>query len=447
VRKADVPNAARIAATRGAILARQGAGAALLVEQLKGPDAELAALALLLAREAPGAEITKAVAAELGALAPEKQVAVVQALSDRGDLAATPAVLRLAREGEAKVRAAATLALTRLADASVVPLLVDTAAGGEAELAQAALAALASLPGKDVNAAILAVLDRPDAKVRRVAIEVLGQRHATAATPALLKAAADADESIRLAAVKALGETAAFADLAALVDLLAKAKAANESAAAEAALRAACARMPDKEAAAERLAASLARAGAEAKPALLRTLGQLGGAKALEAVRDAVKEANEPIRDAALRVLGDWPDPAASPFLLDVAKSSDNKKYKILALRGFIRLIGLGEQPADKRLAMCKEAMGLADRDEEKKLVLGALGGVPAAEALAMVVPHLDAGAMKDEASAAAVSIAEKIAGSHPAPVAEAMKTVLKATTNQDLQKRAGRVLRQAQGK
>ena len=447
VRQADVPQAARIAATRGAILARQEAGAALLVEQLKAPGAEWNALGLLLIREAPGAQITKAVAAELGALAPERQVAVVQALSDRGDLAATPAVLRLAREGEGKVRAAATLALTRLADASVVPLLVDAAAGPEAELAQAALAALAGLPGKEVNAAILSVLDRPDAKARRVAIEVLGQRRASAATPVLLKAAADADESIRLAAVKALGETAVFADLPALVELLAKAKAANELAVAEAALRTACARVPDKEAAAQRLAAGLAQAGPDARSALLRTLGQLGGAKALEAVRAAVQDANEAIRDTALRVLADWPDPAASPALLDLAKTSDNAKHKILALRGFIRLIARSEAAADQKLAMCKEAMNLAQRDEEKKLVLGALGGVPLADALAIVVPHLDAGAMKDEASAAAVSIAEKIAGSHPAPVTQAMNRVLEATTNQDLQQRARRVLLQTQGK
>jgi hypothetical protein len=91
--------------------------------------------------------------------------------------------------------------------------------------------------------------------------------------------------------------------------------------------------------------------------------------------------------------------------------------------------------------------MGLAERDEEKKLVLGALGGVPMAEALALVVPFLDNPATKDEASAAALAIGEKLAGSHPAEVAQAVKKVLKATKNQDLLKRAEELLGRTQRK
>ena len=93
---------------------------------------------------------------------------------------------------------------------------------------------------------------------------------------------------------------------------------------------------------------------------------------------------------------------------------------------------------------MCKEALALADRDEERKLVLGALGGAPCAEALAIVVPFLDHHATKDEAAAAAVAIGERIAGAHRAEVAAAMTKVLKATQNADLAKRAKETLGRA---
>lgn len=440
VRKIDL-KAARVAATRGAVLARRAAGVPILVELLKGSDPDLFGVALVLAREMPGGEATKAAAGELGGLASDKQIRLIQALASRGDKAAMPAVLALAQGGEAKVRLAAILALARLGGTPIVPTLVDLAAGGEAELAQAAMASLASMPGKEIDAAVQAILDKPDAKLRRTAIEVLGQRRAAGATPALLKAAGDADESIRLAALKSLGDTAAAPDLAPFAELVAKAKAGRELAAAEAAVSAACARMSDRDACAQVLASAMPAAGAEAKLALLRTLGRVGGGKALDTVRAAIKGNDKGIRETALRVLADWSDPAATGDLAALARSAANRTHKILALRGYIRLIGQGNQPPDQKLALCKDALALADRNEEKKLVLGALGGVPTAEALAMVSPFLDAAGMKDEAAAAAVAIGEKIAGSHKAEVARAMSKVLKATQNAGLTKRAKELL------
>ena len=81
------------------------------------------------------------------------------------------------------------------------------------------------------------------------------------------------DAALRLAALKAVGETAAAADVAALVDLLVKAKDAKDRGAAEPALAAVCQRLPDKNAAADKLAAAMAAASPEAKPALLRVSG------------------------------------------------------------------------------------------------------------------------------------------------------------------------------
>lgn len=443
LRKSDV-KAVRVAAARGAVLARQAAGIPLLVEQFKAADPELFGAALVLVREMPGPEVTKALVAALAALPADKQVLLIEALADRGDRVATAAVLSLAGKGAANVRVAAIHALARLGDASVVPGLMALATGGEAELAPAALSCLASISGKDVDAAVQAVLDGPDAKARRVAIDVLGQRRVAAAAPSLLRAAADADESIRLAAIKALGETAVLENLSALVDLGVKAKQGKELAAVEAALSSACARVPDREACAAVLASSLPKGEAAVKAVLLRSLGRVAGAKALEAVRAAVKEPAPDVRETALRVLADWPDAAAAADLLALAKSSDNKTHKILTLRGYLRLIGVSAAPVAQKLAMCKDALALADRDEERKLVLGALGGAPCAEALAIVVPFLDSPATKDEAAAAAVAIGEKIAGAHRAEVAVAMTKVLKATQNADLVKRAKETLGRA---
>ncbi len=441
--RADVPSV-RIAAARGAVLARQAAGAALLGSYLESADRELFRAALVLAREVPGQELTKALTAPLDRLALEQRIHVLEALGDRLDRAATSALLAQTQHGDKQVRLAAIRALARLGDAASVPRLMELAAGDDPEVAQAATAALANLPGKDADAVIQAFLGNENPKVRRAAIEVLGHRRVATAAPAVLRAAADADESIRLAAIKALGEIADLALLPGIVALLLNASSEKERLAIEVALAAACVRSSNREACLAAVAAGLGSAKPEAKTSLLRTLGRLGGEGALKAVRAALHDPLESVRDVAVRILADWPDPSAGNDLLALAKTSQSKTHKILALRGYIRLIAQGDSSPEERLAACNEALRLAERDEERKLVLGVLGGVPRVDALAMVVPLLAQPGTRDEAVAAAVAIAEKIVGSHPSQAADAMKQVLANTASAEIQQRAKEVLQRA---
>jgi HEAT repeat protein len=443
--KTDSPSV-RTAAARGAVLAREAAGPPLLAAYLEDSDPDLLRAALALARETPGEAATKAIASTLDRLAAEKRILVLEALADRGDRAAIPAVLAQVQRGEKNVRVAAIRALARLGDASTVPLLMELAAADDPDVAQAAAAALANLPGKDADAAVQGFLGHGNAQVRRAAIEILGQRRAVAAAPALLQAAADADESIRLAAMKALGETAGREVLPGMVGLLLKASSEKERAAMEAALAAAIGRAPDRDACVALIGPAITSANAEAKASLLRTLGRLGGAEALKAVQGAIQDPAESVRETAIRILAEWPDPTATSNLASLARNSQSKPHKILALRGYIRLIA--QHPSmDQKLAACKEALSLAERDDERKLVLGVLGGVPHVEALAAVLPLLAQPATREEAAAAAVAIAEKIVGHHAPEAAAAMKQVLATTANPELQRRAKEVLRRAEGK
>jgi len=199
-----------VAATRGAILARQNqqgnGGAPLLIEQLKGEDWDLSDLALRLAREIKGADLTRALAAEVGNLPPPKRVLLLKALGDRRDPAALSAVLEATKSGEPKVRVAALQAVAQLGDSTAVPVLFAAALDPEAEVAAAAQASLAGIPNTNtqVNDAIAARLADKDSKVRRVAIEAVGKRLIGPTVPQLIKAADDSDAQIRVAVLNAL---------------------------------------------------------------------------------------------------------------------------------------------------------------------------------------------------------------------------------------------------
>jgi hypothetical protein len=194
----------------------------------------------------------------------------------------------------------------------------------------------------------------------------------------------------------------------------------------------------------EALCGALGGAQGEAKLALLRTLRTASGPKSLQTVQAAASDNDAQVKDTALRVLCEWPTADALPSVAELLKSPPTKTLKVLALRGFVRLVPMQDAPDAKKLESLKEAMGQAERNEEKRLVLSALGNVPTADSLALVAAHLEASDLKEEACLAAVAIGEKIASTHRAEVAAAMKQVAKLTSNQKLAARANALARQA---
>jgi HEAT repeat protein len=189
---------------------------------------------------------------------------------------------------------------------------------------------------------------------------------------------------------------------------------------------------------------AIGQAQGEAKLALLRTLRSAGGPKALQTVQAAAADSEPAVQDTALRVLCDWPTPDALPQVADLVKTGPSKTIKILALRGFVRLVPQQDAPEAKKFEALKEALALAERHEEKRLVLSALGNVATADALALVASHLEDSNLKEEACLAAVAIAEKLVSSHRPEVAAAMGKVAKLTANQKLAARANALVRQA---
>ncbi|MDP6524351.1 MAG: HEAT repeat domain-containing protein [Kiritimatiellia bacterium] len=187
----------------------------------------------------------------------------------------------------------------------------------------------------------------------------------------------------------------------------------------------------------EAFRAALPAASGEAKAALVRILRSAGGPLALKTVCSAAVGADEKVRDAALRALCDWPTPDAMPHLVELAKTSKNANIKILALRGYIRLVGRQAATPAKIAGSLQVALGLASRDDEKRLVLAAAGKIPASESLALVMPFTGEPKLKEEACMAAVAISEKIAKTNGSQAVEAMKLVAQRTGNKQLAARA----------
>jgi len=435
----------RIAALRGIVVSKSEKAMPLVTEALTGADAEMQAIATSFVRETKGEAETKAFAALLPKMPPKGQVLLLGALADRGDPAATPAIVAAVKGEDSSVRVAAIQALALIGDASAIPLLVEVATTAKDPEKKAASDSLDRVRGQGIDAALLKALDGAAPNVRGELLRTLAARRCLEAVPVFLKAAEDADATVRTEAIKALGILGDEKTLPALVGFLVKAPAGGELDAAQKSIQAIASKVADPEKRVEPLLSALAKAEMPAKGSLLTVLGRLGGPKALEAVRAGVKDANGAVQEASIRALTLWPDATAAPDLLDLAKSAPKPNLQILALQGYVRLVGLqSPRPPADTLKMYESAMAAATRPDERRLVLSGLPEVKNIAALKMIEPCLDDAALVAEAQAAAVKLAGYLKGTQNPAEREALRgdlmKVIQETTNKGLRDEAKKI-------
>lgn len=447
----QVPHQVRAAAVRGAIINRPFGGPNVLQECLADPDYAVFAAAVRATMEMPGPQVTQALVKALteGQPSNDRKIVLIRALGPRATPNNQVSLPLFAKDGDKTVRLAAIRAGSMVKDPSAA-WLQQFLNDPDREIAQAALDGFASLPGAEIDTMIVAMLSEPAR--RPVALELISRRHMTAALPALFISARDGDPDVRPDVLRKIGELGGPAEVPKLLQLLRETDNQPVVNAIEQALIALCGKAENPASSVEQVIAQLAQVKPVAKAALLRVLSAAGGANALQAVRNAVKDSDPAVRSAAVRALGDWKTADAAPDLLALAKGATDPKEKMLFLRSFLGVADNPDLPIDQRLAMCRQASELVQKPDEKKLLLGTLGGVSTPDVFALIQPHLADEATKNEAASAIVTVAERLLkGRENVKLAgrliEPLQQAAKATTNADLAKRAQAALRQAQNR
>lgn len=356
---------------------------------------------------------------------PVRHAQLVHALGVIGDRSAIGVARAAAGSSVAEVRAEGIRAIGALGDAADAPLLMRLALAGDAA-GEAARQSLVSIKDPKLDDSLTAMLRESDSDSRVLAAELLGRRRVTAAATALVEVARTAgDPAVRAAALEAARRVAVGETLPELLDLAAGADSPSERKLAEQASLAAASRLADRDSAANLVADRLRNAPGGHEGILLNVLAAIGGPRSLEVVAATAHEPDRVRQDQATRVLGAWRTPDAAPVLLELASSSH--LYSVRALRGYLRIARQLEASESERLRMCREALAVAARTEERLLVLQILERQPSVEGLALASQQLNADRLGEQASGPVVQIAEAIAPSHPSEAAAAAKLVLEA--------------------
>lgn len=455
VRGADVPVPLRVTATRGAILANGAAGVPMLVQHLRGDDLALRDMALRTARDLPEPGTTAALVAALDGLAPGLQVLLLGVLVDRGGDAVVSAMEARANTGPEEVRVAALSALGRSGRASSGSiLLVAARTPGGGVVVDTAIASLARIPVPDTDAGVLAALGTADAALQARLIGVLGERKAAGATGELLRLAVSNDAAVAQAALRALGLITPPDRLPELIQLAVAMPDETRKTLADRAIVTTAMKVLEPERRADAVVRAFRTATDPAvKAALLRPLSAImrtmgGNHDVFFAVQAALKDPSPEVRAAAVRSLAEWPDAAPTTTLLALVKQKDlPPEQREVALRGAIRMAtevaaGRERSPLDATAALV-EASAAVRTDEEKMMLVSALGNLRHPEALRLLQRYLEDSAVKSEAALAVVQVAPALlAAKDSSGIKATLERIAANEKDEDVRRRAARLAR-----
>ncbi len=408
----SLPVPVRKAAAIGTIAAGGASAEQKLLGYLSGSDVAMQEAAIGKVSEVVKPPRIGQVCALLPRLPAASQIKLLAVLAGYPAQAVLPAVLDAARGNSVAVRIAAMKTLESVGDATVVPSLCDAAAKATGPEQTAARTALGMLHGRPVDDAIVALMAKPPSEdVQAELLLAVADRRIFSAKSLVAASFTAASPRVRQQALKSMRAIGTPSDMPAVLDVLVRSQDDDERAEAEQTTVALAQKIASAD---NRAGAVKARLGSEKDPQarvrLIGVLARIGDNSSLPLLRNVLVSGDTDEFDAAVRALTAWPTSAARDDVLLLARDSRNETHRLLAIRGFVRIIGLDRyRLPEAAVADLKQAAGFSWRPEEQKLVLGALPQFACTDALEFANGFLREPAVKAEAQAAIDKIKERM--------------------------------------
>ena len=412
---AKLPLPIRQAAMRGQIAASGKRAPAIIVNALKGNDMAWHVPAIAMVKycfdDSNISEICKLLP-RLPTASQVQLLAVLPQYQHKDVLAAV--ILSITENKDLSVRIAALKTLGKVGhNPQVVELLLLHAAQTRGEEQMTARSSLWGLQYTGVNPVILTnLVKQPDPAVQYELLLCVGERSiAEGLNLLLMKTRSSPVMKNRLQAIKSLKSIASASDLPRLVRILLELKGEREQL--EMASTIAGVAATDRTRSIGRARVVMDKLievkDIKERGILLRTLGKIGDDSSLSFIRPALSHESPELRDAAVRALSEWPTATPKEDLLNIAQASTEPTHKILALRAYIRMVGMEPYKSPALVVKSlKEVLDLS-RPEEKKLVLGILPVFASDEALQLAESLAADTAVAAEARMASDKIRKKL--------------------------------------
>jgi HEAT repeat protein len=429
----SLPPPVRHAALRGILTADGDQAVSKIMELLAADDADACSVALGQIKEL-SVNGRKPLVNGLGQLPSAMQATVLESLAGLEEKSVLPIALQFATSKDPIQRLAGLKTLGRVGDAANTPLICQALASSPtASERQPIEQVLCALPdARATSDAIIAAMKGSTGEVTRSFISVLAKRGNRSAVPALLGATTTGDVPVARAAFQALGNFATAEDMPVLLRKLADLpKPETRSDAENAAVRA-LAKLATIAERSEAVRTTLSNCPeVEARRSMLRLLVSCADAKAFDTVKAACTDKDPLIRETAIRAFSDWPSTAAWKVLPEIYRQPEKEQFRILALRGMVRLAATQNAHLNATwIERYRQLLAGARTDNDRRLILGALGGATDPAALDMMLPLLQNAPIRTEAELAIKKIATAIKSTHPDAARAALLKLTTAETS-----------------
>ena len=363
--------------------------------------------ALKLAAKVGGETATASWIDWLPQTSPEIQSDIIDMLATRGDSQVLPTVLDFLKSEHTAVRLSAIKAGWMIGKEQAVLPLLDLLTDSRNPREHTAIKnGLLCLPGDQFIAELSARLEKMPVMAKITGLSILSERRATQSVDAILTRLNDDSVRVRIAAIKALQILAGPDEYELLLSHMLESTDPDEKKAAEDAFVTIASSIRDEQIKQKPIATSFDNTGIENQKYLLAVLKRLGGKVGLDRVMEEIKNVDPEIKDAALRTLVTWPEIRAIEPLIDLAHSDEELTYRVLAIRGCLRILEENELGIYQELAYYNDLFNAAERDEEKRLVLSGMASIRSVESLRAVSEYITDNSLSDEAAQLAISIA-----------------------------------------
>lgn len=395
------PEQVRFGAFRAQLDADRSKAGDRFITALGGADPKLRDYAAHLVATMPRLGSTQALAEAFGGLPAEGQAALLSGLTGRGSAQGRSAALKGLESADARVKAAAIRALGVLGRPEDATVLAGMLGGEDQAVSDAAKTALAAMTALNVDGALAKAYTQAAPGAKAPILAVLAERMAPQTSGLAVAGLKDAAPEVRLGAIEALAKLGAKDEAPALIEFAKATGDAGERGNAANALNAIAGMQKDDVLPA--ITAAFAGASNEVRGILFGALVRVGNANALQAYLAELQNTPAEGRDEALRLFAGWPARDAAPHLLEIAKNDEAHRADLL--RGYVRLATTEPDPAVKA-QLLTDAMAVAQRTEEKWIVLPGWGSLATQQSLDFLKPMLDDAAVRNEAGLALIAAA-----------------------------------------
>jgi len=409
---AKLPLVIRQAAMKGKVVTVSDGRARLILDLLSGKQWEMHPPVIAMVKDVFNETEIAAVCRLLEKLPEPSRVQLIAVLASYPKEAVLSTLITEAKSTQTSVRIEALKALEKVGDASTVELLAERAAQTRGEEQAAAREGLWRVKGEDVDRAILFELETNTKEdIQDELIRAVGERRIVRGKNLLMNKARSSSAADRLQAIKNLKLISSPSDLAQLLGLLLELENDPELEEMQNTVAAVSLKIAKPDARANAVKRVLNETeDVKKRCSLLRVLGKIGDDSSLPILRDALRTGNSDVADAAVRALADWPTITPRDDLLQIARNSQNLVHQVLALRAYVRMVGMETyRSPEGAVKSLKEALELAKRPEEKKLILGVLPDFACQDALQLAESLLNVEGVKEEAQAAVDKIKENL--------------------------------------